>query len=80
MLHPYPVLVERDGSLVVHLKFTALLMGTGTQRITGVALPMELVQTDKVPDEEIQALLNQSTKKKKKKKKKKAAAEDVNME
>lgn len=34
MLHPYPVLWEKDGETVVHIKATVLLMPNGSDRVT----------------------------------------------
>ena len=46
MLHPYPVLLERDGSDVAHFKFTALMLSGGTLKVTGKDLPA-YVKSDK---------------------------------
>jgi len=70
MVHPYPVLFEKEGELVAHVKYTVLLMPNGTVKTTGVGSPP--LATDKVlEDEDIKALLATSIGKKKKKKKKK---------
>ena len=34
LLHPYPVLHEKEGDTVAHFKFTVLLLSTGTKQIT----------------------------------------------
>jgi len=75
MVHPYPVLYEKDGETVAHVKYTALLTAKGLVQITGVASP-PVASEFAVDDEEVQAILSRQLvkKKKKKKKKKKAAA------
>lgn len=79
LLTPYPVLYERPETFVAHVKFTVLLLPSGTSKITGVELPTGLYVSaeDKVLSEELQALLaeEQATKKKKKSKKKKASGD-----
>jgi len=79
MVYPYPVLFEKEGALVAHVKYTILLMPTGTMQITGVG-SCPLATECEVKDEEILALLAQSIGKKKKKKKKKKAAVDESVE
>mmetsp|Transcript_29132 Transcript_29132/g.98235 ORF Transcript_29132/g.98235 Transcript_29132/m.98235 type:complete len:409 (-) Transcript_29132:95-1321(-) len=80
LLHEYPVLFEKTGAHVVHLKFTVLLLPGGPTRICGPALytPGSVV-SDKallLPDE-INAILSvASTKKKKKRAPKKKGAAD----
>jgi hypothetical protein len=39
MVHPYPVLFEKEGELVAHVKYTVLLMPNGNVKITGVGSP-----------------------------------------
>ena len=78
LLHPYPVLYEKAGDHVVHVKFTVLLLPSGTSRVTGEEEEKktpseEFFKSDKSPTDEIVAILKTSSKKKKKKKKKKAA-------
>ena len=79
LLTPYPVLYERPETFVAHVKFTVLLLPSGTSKITGIELPTGLYVSgeDKVVSEELQALLaeEQAAKKKKKNKKKKASGE-----
>lgn len=75
LLLPYPVMVERENETVVHVKFTVLLLPTGTTRITGLEYPMESFQSDKKVDEETAAILAQQGKKKRRNKKKKKASE-----
>ena len=76
LLHPYPALYEREGDHVVHVKFTVLILSSGTARVTGqeAELPASMFTSDKTVTEEIAAILATSSKKKKKKKKKKKAA------
>lgn len=51
MVHPYPVLHEKEGEFVCQVKFTALVTAQGTTRITGPVGGLELnpnvVQVDK---------------------------------
>ena len=74
LLLPYPVMVERENESVVHVKFTVLLLPSGTTKITGVSYPQGAFSTDKTVDADIAAVLAQSSKKKKKKKKTDKAA------
>jgi len=82
LVEAYPVLTEKEGDFVAHVKFTALLLPNGTSRITGPQINMANVKPDhSVVDEELKAILAQSISKKKKsaakkknKKKKKAGA------
>jgi hypothetical protein len=46
MLHPYPVLWEKEGETVVHLKGTVLLMPNGSDRVT--TAPLQAHKSDKV--------------------------------
>jgi curved DNA binding protein len=69
---PYPVLLEKEGVNLVHLKFTLLLLPSGTVRVTDGSLdPACYVSAVAVP-EEIKAILAMSSKAGKKKKSKKA--------
>ncbi|XP_068644192.1 ERBB-3 BINDING PROTEIN 1 [Aristolochia californica] len=66
LLQPYPVLHEKPGDLVAHIKFTVLLMPNGSDRITSHSL-QELQPTKSVQDDtEIKAWLALGTKTKKK--------------
>jgi curved DNA binding protein len=86
LLQPYPVLTESAGAAVAHVKFTVLLMPSGTAKITGLSVAsadahvkwLAQLKTDKVPSEETQKILDivTASKKKKKNKKKKAAAKE----
>eukprot|EP00741_Cyanophora_paradoxa_P002173 tig00000553_g2106.t1 len=72
LLHAYPVLYEKQGEQLAHVKYTVLLMPTGPTRITGAAPPA--VKSEKtVEDAEVKALLATSLKKKSGKKKAGAA-------
>jgi len=70
LLNPYPVLYERPGDFVAHVKFTVLLLPSGQTQITGFPLQEGLFVTEKTVDADTAALLATSNKKKKKKKKK----------
>ncbi|XP_023518705.1 ERBB-3 BINDING PROTEIN 1-like [Cucurbita pepo subsp. pepo] len=65
LLQPYPVLHEKPGDYVAHIKFTVLLMPNGSDRITSHAL-QELQTTKTIDDPEIKAWLALGTKTKKK--------------
>ncbi|KAJ3699522.1 hypothetical protein LUZ61_003227 [Rhynchospora tenuis] len=66
LLQPYPVLHEKPGDLVAHIKFTVLLMPNGSDRIT--SHPLQQLQPSKSIDDnaEIKAWLALGTKTKKK--------------
>ncbi|KAJ8511426.1 hypothetical protein OPV22_001860 [Ensete ventricosum] len=66
LLQPYPVLHEKPGDLVAHIKFTLLLMPNGSDRIT--SHPLQQLQPTKTIDDnpEIKAWLALGTKTKKK--------------
>ncbi|KAJ6812482.1 ERBB-3 BINDING PROTEIN 1-like [Iris pallida] len=66
LLQPYPVLHEKPGDLVAHIKFTVLLMPNGSDRITSHTL-QQLQPTKSIDDDpEIKAWLALGTKTKKK--------------
>ncbi|KAG9156825.1 hypothetical protein Leryth_022750 [Lithospermum erythrorhizon] len=65
LLQPYPVLHEKPGDLVAHIKFTVLLMPNGSDRITSHPL-QEIQPTKTIDDPEIKAWLALGTKTKKK--------------
>ncbi|KAL4189772.1 hypothetical protein AMTRI_Chr08g208800 [Amborella trichopoda] len=71
LLQPYPVLHEKPGDLVAHIKFTVLLLPSGSDRITSHPL-QDLQPSKQIEDPEIKAWLALGTKTKKKPKKKKA--------
>lgn len=66
LLQPYPVLHEKPGDLVAHIKFTVLLMPNGSDRMT--SHPLQELKPDKTVDNdpEIKAWLALGTKTKKK--------------
>jgi len=70
LLHAYPVLHEKSGSLVAHLKSTVLIMPSNIDQVTSSAL-QECETDKKCEDEEITKILATSLKSKKKKKKNK---------
>jgi len=80
LVFPYPVLAEKDGDLVAHFKYTALLLPSGTIKITGP--PVDLQKLPVLPQQvksvAIKSLLTQSVKKKQKKNKKKKKADTTN--
>lgn len=70
LLHPYPILLEKEGEFVAHFKFTALLLPTGTIQVTGVPVDLAKLQTTTaLKDEALLKLLQTAAGKKKKKKK-----------
>jgi curved DNA binding protein len=75
LLQPYPVLHEKPGEFVAHVKLTALVMPNGTLRITGPQQEQTINTEVVIEDEEVKAVLATSLKKKKPKKKKAAEAE-----
>mmetsp|Transcript_6632 Transcript_6632/g.10016 ORF Transcript_6632/g.10016 Transcript_6632/m.10016 type:complete len:120 (+) Transcript_6632:136-495(+) len=76
LIAPYPVLYERADDHVVHVKFTVLLLPSGTTKITGMSLPEGMALSEgKTLPEDIQNLLAAENKKKKKSKKKKATGD-----
>lgn len=77
LLHPYPVLHEKQGEVVAQVKGTVLLMPNGSDLVTKAQVqPAE--SEKKVEDVEVLAVLASSLKSKSKKKKdKKAVAEEV---
>lgn len=68
LVHPYPVLYEKEGEFIAQFKFTALVGPDGATRITQHPLPYVQSQYA-VEDPELKGLLQQTTQKKKKKKK-----------
>ncbi|KAJ7536137.1 hypothetical protein O6H91_12G057500 [Diphasiastrum complanatum] len=65
LLQPYPVLHEKPGDLVAHLKFTVLLMPNGSDRISGHSI-QDLKPTKTLEDPEVKSWLALGTKAKKK--------------
>lgn len=56
MLHPYPVMWEKEGVAVAQVKVTALMLSGGTLKATGKALP-DYVRSDKKLPEDLAALV-----------------------
>uniref|UniRef100_A0A2P2I6T2 ERBB-3 BINDING PROTEIN 1 n=1 Tax=Hirondellea gigas TaxID=1518452 RepID=A0A2P2I6T2_9CRUS len=80
LVQPYPVLHERAGEFVAQLKFTVLLLPTGTINITGFDADLSQIQTKfSVEDEELKALLARQIKKKGRRRRKKKTKKDVEM-
>ncbi|KAG6596335.1 ERBB-3 BINDING PROTEIN 1 [Cucurbita argyrosperma subsp. argyrosperma] len=65
LLQPYPVLQEKPGDYIAHIKFTVLLMPNGSDRVTSHPL-QDLQPTITTDDPEIKAWLALGTKTKKK--------------
>lgn len=78
LVHGYPVLYEKEGEVLAHLKFTCLILPTGTIKLSGLPVNVDQFKSEhKLKDEELCKILATSAgKKKKKNKKKKKAAED----
>ncbi|CAI5959283.1 unnamed protein product [Closterium sp. NIES-65] len=75
LLQPYPVLHEKQGDMVAHIKFTVLLMPNGSDRITSATL-QTLQPTSELQDADVKAWLAMSYKTKKKTTSKKKAAKE----
>ncbi|KAH7946067.1 hypothetical protein HPB49_019941 [Dermacentor silvarum] len=74
LLDPFQVLYEKEGEFVAQFKYTVLLMPSGSHRITGGQLDLDLFDSEyKVEDEALSALLNRSVIARSAKKKKKKA-------
>jgi len=74
LLQPYQVLYEKDGSHVIHFKFTVLVRPTNTARITGTEAASDFyksvkIECDKEINDELKKVLAMSTKRKKRRKK-----------
>ncbi|KAI5637415.1 metallopeptidase family m24 domain-containing protein [Phthorimaea operculella] len=81
LIEPFQVLYERAGELVAQFKFTALLLPSGTHKITGLPLDKTKIKSERtIKDPELNALLNSSAKANKKKKKKAGAEEPMEVE
>jgi len=77
LIQPYPVLSEKAGEQTAHIKFTCLILKSGTVRLTNPNYVAHASEK-KLTDPDLLALMNTSIGKKKKKnnkKKKKKAAE-----
>jgi len=69
----FPVLYEKSGEFIAQVKFTVLLMASGTQKITHFAAPANAKSSLKIEDPDLVALLATSAAPKKKKNNKKKA-------
>ena len=69
LLHEYPVLYEKPGDAVAHVKCTVLVMQNGNDRVTTFA-PQVTKSEKELMDEDLKALIAEPLKKKKKKAKK----------
>jgi len=80
LLRPYHVYTEKPGEFVAQLKFTLLILPSGTKKITGFPNPQANLIKSKIElkDEEIISLLATSTINKKNKKKIKNQTENEN--
>lgn len=70
LLHPYPILHEKQGEFIAQIKFTVMITSNATVRATGHPLP-QLQSEHKVTDDSITQTLALGTKRAKKNKKKK---------
>jgi len=74
LVYSYPVLTEREGEFVAHFKYTALVLPSGTVKITGMSqLSNKTESVHTVANADIKNLLTQSVAKKKPNNKKKKA-------
>ncbi|KAL4711726.1 hypothetical protein ACJJTC_003493 [Scirpophaga incertulas] len=81
LIEPFQVLYERPGEIVAQFKFTALLLPSGTHRITGIPFEKSQCKSDRsIKDPELNSLLNSSAKANKKKKKKSGTEEPMETE
>eukprot|EP00242_Pyramimonas_sp_CCMP2087_P005987 CAMPEP_0198224746 /NCGR_PEP_ID=MMETSP1445-20131203/98154_1 /TAXON_ID=36898 /ORGANISM="Pyramimonas sp., Strain CCMP2087" /LENGTH=394 /DNA_ID=CAMNT_0043904013 /DNA_START=72 /DNA_END=1256 /DNA_ORIENTATION=- len=80
LLHPYPVLYDKEGVVVAHCKATVLVMPNGIDRITSGPETQDIESDKKLENEELLALLTTSLKTNKKKNKKKADKAAVALE
>lgn len=72
LLEPYVVLKEKEGEIVAHVKFTVLLMASGSLKVTGLPYDISQFKTEhSVKNEEIKKVLALPLPKNKKKKNKK---------
>jgi curved DNA binding protein len=84
LVQGYPVLQEKQGEVVAHVKFTALLMPHGTVKISGLPFNLDNIKSDKkVTNKQTLETLAKAIRKRKKKKrnrkkkKKNASAEEA---
>lgn len=75
LVEPFNVLYEKEGEFVAQFKYTVLLMPTGSHKITGLPVELELFESEhKIEDETIKGLLERSVAPKAGKNKKKKSA------
>jgi curved DNA binding protein len=78
LVEPFNVLYEKDTEFVAQFKYTVLLMPTGSHKITGLPLDLDLFESEhKIEDETIKGLLERSVAPKAGKNKKKKPAGKV---
>ncbi len=75
LVHRFPILHEKAGETVAHLKFTALITANGTVKITGLPLDTsKITSSHSIEDAEVKSLLTSSVSSNAKKNAKKKAA------
>jgi len=63
LIHSYPILWEKSGEFVAQVKFTVLLLPSGTDRLTApYILPPNIVSDYKIEDAKIKSILATGTK------------------
>jgi len=69
LLMPYPVLQERDSEFVAHVKFTVLVTASGAEKISGLPIQVDRLQSEKkLTNEDVKKVLSLAINDKKKKK------------
>jgi curved DNA binding protein len=71
LVQPYPVLYEKQGEQLVHLKSTVLVTNNGIEKITGVTEDIKVNSEKKCDNDKVKQALERSLKLKKKAKAKK---------
>lgn len=61
LVQPFPVLATKQGEHVVHMKFTVLVLPSGTVKVTGLSFQPECFATDKCLPQDILDTLASST-------------------
>lgn len=51
LMHPYPVLYEREGAALAQVKYTVLLLPGGALKVTGLTVPAYVKSEKEVPEE-----------------------------
>lgn len=81
LLVPYPVIVEKPGSLVAQFKITVMITKGKTSALTGLPFDETLFKSEhEIKDEELLKLINLSMDKKEQKKEQKKAVEEPKKE